>query len=435
MTFRRIGPLSSTPLHLGLECALLFFKMNICKNLKITFIGGIFLPSNIDAIVKNSKGLIQNAANAYQNGILFGLSRSKLSGIKLFNMPFIGSYPFYFKKPIFGRGECILFNSINAKNIPFLNLFLIKHISRFISLTAAFIMDKTRSQDDVLIVYSAHTPFMTASVLAKVISPKIKIGIIIPDLPQYMSQRRPLLLEMMKKIDEKLFKYLIKKFDFYIVLTSEMIDYLEIQKNKSIVIEGVLFDKDVSLERECDNRKYIMYSGDLSKKYGIDVLVDGFEMIKNKNIELWIFGDGEDRNYIINASIKNKKIKYFGQKIRSEVLAYQKSALILVNPRSNNGDYTRFSFPSKTIEYMNSGRPVIMNRLSGVPVEYYNFVFSPINSTSIALADCINTIDALGDAAQAEIGNRAKKFIQENKNPEKQAEKILQLICNLTEKS
>jgi hypothetical protein len=51
-----------------------------------------------------------------------------------------------------------------------------------------------------------------------------------------------------------------------------------------------------------------------------------------------------------------------------------KSADILVNPRPNNEIYTRYSFPSKNIEYLLSGKVVLGYKLDGMPDCYKQFM-------------------------------------------------------------
>ena len=46
-----------------------------------------------------------------------------------------------------------------------------------------------------------------------------------------------------------------------------------------------------------------------------------------------------------------------------------------MNPRFTGAEYTLYSFPSKNIEYMVSGTPVITTRLAGIPDDYYPYVF------------------------------------------------------------
>ena len=59
-----------------------------------------------------------------------------------------------------------------------------------------------------------------------------------------------------------------------------------------------------------------------------------------------------------------------GQVSLNEARALQKTADVLVNPRLNEGEYTKYSFPSKTMEYLSTGRPVVCYKLDGIPDEY-----------------------------------------------------------------
>ena len=50
-----------------------------------------------------------------------------------------------------------------------------------------------------------------------------------------------------------------------------------------------------------------------------------------------------------------------------EIVRLQCEATLLVNPRPSDKEFCKYSFPSKTIEYMASGTPVLMTKLPGVP--------------------------------------------------------------------
>lgn len=44
-----------------------------------------------------------------------------------------------------------------------------------------------------------------------------------------------------------------------------------------------------------------------------------------------------------------------------------KNADVLVNPRQNDDEYTKYSFPSKNIEYLMTGNAVMAYMLDGIP--------------------------------------------------------------------
>lgn len=46
-----------------------------------------------------------------------------------------------------------------------------------------------------------------------------------------------------------------------------------------------------------------------------------------------------------------------------------------MNPRPNNESYTKYSFPSKDIEYLLSGKPTVAFLLDGMPECYRDFLY------------------------------------------------------------
>lgn len=59
--------------------------------MKIALLFGLFPKDNYDVIIKNSKGVIQFAADALQKALVEGLSYFS-SNINIINLPYIGSY-------------------------------------------------------------------------------------------------------------------------------------------------------------------------------------------------------------------------------------------------------------------------------------------------------------------------------------------------------
>ena len=93
------------------------------------------------------------------------------------------------------------------------------------------------------------------------------------------------------------------------------------------------------------------------------------------DIELWLFGSGDMEKDITDYCKSDQRIKYFGMVPREKVVKFEKKAKLLVNPRPTNNEFTKYSFPSKTIEYMASGTPLLTTRLPGIPSEYFDHVF------------------------------------------------------------
>src|SRR5690606_27241774 len=127
-----------------------------------------------------------------------------------------------------------------------------------------------------------------------------------------------------------------------------------------IVIEGLANSKAeelLSVKSTLVKKKSIMYAGALYEKFGLDILINSFMNLENDNIELWLFGSGDMEEKIRKYTTIDQRIKFFGRVDRTEILEYEKEATLLVNPRPSKEEFTKYSFPSKTIEYMASGTP------------------------------------------------------------------------------
>lgn len=399
------------------------------KYCKVILLAGIFPDSQAEYIEHNSIGPMQNAADAFQKKLIEGLDQLLPNGLHVINLPFVGSYPKFFKSPYFPRTKQCINTSTTLEGHAFLTIRPLKIFSRFLS--AFYSLMRTAPKDDtVLFVYSAHLPFVIASSLVRLINPSLKICLIIPDLPEFMGDGGRF-YTFLKRLDSSIFYSVAKNFDYFIVLTKHMIEKMKVDPRKALVIEGIAtpYSKSNQASHAVNpSTKVLLYTGTLALRYGVKQLIDAFQLVQLKNKELWICGDGDGREYIEAASRADFRIKYFGQVTREKAMALQNSASALINPRPPEGEYTKYSFPSKIMEYMASGRPVIMYKLAGMPDEYDPFYISPKTVGVNGLADCIEQVLHMNDAELSAFGKKARSFVLSTKNPLEQVKKILNFI-------
>ena len=105
---------------------------------------------------------------------------------------------------------------------------------------------------------------------------------------------------------------------------------------------------------------------------------------------------------------------------------------MLVNPRQNTGEYVKYSFPSKLMEYMASGTPVVAYPLAGVPQDYREYFYLVPDHEIDSLASTIQRVLATPGEERSRIGQRARDFVLQEKSPEVQTAKILQMISDIT---
>ena len=112
----------------------------------------------------------------------------------------------------------------------------------------------------------------------------------------------------------------------------------------------------------------------------------------------------------------------------SEIVKAELKATLLVNPRPTNEDYTKYSFPSKNMEYMASGTPVLTTKLPGMPKEYNDFVYLIDEETTYGICKVLKEVLTLSSEQLHRKGTEAKAFVMEQKNNCVQAKKVLDMI-------
>ncbi|HIF9202354.1 TPA: glycosyltransferase [Photobacterium damselae] len=398
--------------------------------MNLIFLSGFFSDSIKNDISTNSIGAMQNAADVLQKNYLDGFIKNidNVDNIKVVNVPFIGGYPGSYKKIYYSpvvKDE--KYNGVEVKNISFLNLKGVKNIFR---LTQSFLairkVKKCFNSSDVNIVsYSMHLPFLISCYLTSLFSSRVKYYIIVPDLPEFMLERKGVTARIYGAIN-KLSYYLVNKSDGVSIITDNMKNKFD-NKLNSVTIEGIITEKKCEYSESVEEfGKYILYSGTLDRRYGIRDLLESYIDSGVDDVKLVICGDGDDRKYLLEKSSINSNIVYLGQVEREKVRFLQNNAFILVNPRSNEGEFTKYSFPSKTIEYMMSGRPLMMYKLDGMPSDYDN-LFYEIESKE-SFASLIRDVSTRSENELNSFGVDVRNYMINNKSPKAQVNKMLLMI-------
>ena len=402
------------------------------NKIKVLFLGGVFAKENEQEVIHCSKKGVEFSANLMQMKLIGGLK--SVGEIEILSAPFIGSFPnyssqFYFHG--FQKQQSL------CEYVSFCNLWGIRNFSRSHALKEKlkrFIQED--SDQKVIIVYSAHTPFLAAAAFAKKRDPRIKICFVVPDLPQYMNlEKHSALYDLCKKADILAMKRHMEQVDAAVVLTDAMAAKMGLEKIPHFTAEGVIETLPVIRKKQetCTKEKEtieILYAGKLHSKFGVKKLVDAFSEMPNPEYRLLLCGNGDMAAYIQKKSQEDKRINYLGQISPQQVQEYMLRADVLINPRPNDEDYTRYSFPSKNIEFLMSGKPVAAYMLDGMPHIYKEFIYE-IHSDMDAIHAIQMAITEAAHADQSEIDKRFMKFWEyadKNLRAEAVAEKMLNMI-------
>lgn len=124
----------------------------------------------------------------------------------------------------------------------------------------------------------------------------------------------------------------------------------------------------------------------------------------------------------------DSRISFLGQLPRNEVIKWQKKATVLVNPRQNNEEFTKYSFPSKTMEYLSSGIPVVAYKLDGIPDEYDQYIQYVADDSIESLKKKLVEVCEMTREERQELGNIGRNFVLMKKNSTIQVRKIREMI-------
>lgn len=405
------------------------------KNVDIVFLGGLFPKELEDEIFQKSIGNVQVAANVLQWNIIEGIDKCSSVPVKIINSLYIGAYPLRYKDLFIKTHKFRHSKNSNDLNVGFINMYGVKHILRYLALKPHLKKwARNQTENKIILAYALTYTFVRCFKYIKKINPLISTCMIVPDLPEYMntSNKVSKFYTFLKNIEIRGIKRNIKYIDGYVLLTKYMKEFMNIDKN-FVVVEGVSTDifKDISVSSKNSDIRTILYTGTLNEKYGIMRLLEAFKNISYENYRLIICGDGDSVDKVRHESYNDQRIIFKGQLKRNKALKLQKEATVLINPRQNNEEYTKYSFPSKILEYLSSGTPVISYKLDGIPEEYDDFMYYIDGNKIEDITEKIIEICEKNTEERMLFGEKARKFVLETKNNVKQAEKILKMIRNL----
>ena len=338
---------------------------------------GVFARENEQEVIRHARAAVEFSANLFQEKLIGGFAETG-EDVTVLSAPFIGSYP--------NASDILVFSGFEQPQdrytyVGFHNLWGYRNISRAKALKKAledFI--QSPEEEKLLVVYCAHTPFLEAAYYAKRRDPSIRVCLYVPDLPDYMnlSARRSRLYDFAKKYDIAAMKRYMACVDGYVLLTEEMKGMLPVGSKPYLVIEGIVSREDLKDEPGCEleeeTEKFVVYTGKLSGKFGVKALIDSFALVEDPACRLILCGTGDCFDYAREAAARDERIRPLGQIPPAEAKAWQRRAAVLVNPRPNDEEYTKYSFPSKNIEYLLTGRPVAAYLLDGMPRHYREFL-------------------------------------------------------------
>lgn len=331
----------------------------------------------------------------------------------------------YNSKKIFINLRSSIDNKIRYKYIPFINIKYIKYLCVFFYsfFYTVYWSYKYRNTKRAIVCDVLSKSATMGALLASKLSRIDSVGVV-TDLPWMVVP------EGVDVNDKPKYSF-IYHFTHYVFLTKQMNREINYRNRPYVVIEGLCKEREeLPLIDKCllKKDKCVLYAGTLMEKYGIKKLVDSFLKIEVPDVKLVIYGDGSYSEQLRIISMSTDKIEYRGLASTSAVFEEEQKAILLVNPRPSEDIYTEFSFPSKTMEYMTSGTPLLTTNLPGIPSEYKDYLYFFDDESLEGFRNTISRILQYESDELEEKGMKAQDFVFNNKNNRVQIAKIINIL-------
>jgi len=338
----------------------------------------------------------------------------------------IPSYPKAFSGRLYEKARTVEENGIQYYYMPKLS---IKKLGGFVSLfsTKAFVRRWCRiNPDGVVVIDYLRERALAASNICR--RHKVKNVCVITDRFE-IYPNDSLLVKIREGIKIIKSKKAAANATHFVMLTKYMNPGYN-KKNKPYIISEGLVDNKMQQPKlvRTTSEKILMYSGGLTKDNGIDKLIEAFILANIHEAQLHLYGNGDYVAEIREIVKHYPNIKYFGIVSNDVIVKKQKEAFLLINPRPSDQEFTKYSFPSKNMEYMASGTATLFTKLPCIPEEYYDKSFYIDDESVEGFVDKIKSIMSMNEDDVYQLGEKTREFIVKEKNNIIQAKKIIDMV-------
>jgi glycosyltransferase involved in cell wall biosynthesis len=321
--------------------------------------------------------------------------------------------------------------------LSFVNLVGLKHLTRFVSACRVGLPAIRRWRSQVLMIHGVHSPFLWFGVLAGR-RRGLTVVPILTDPPGGAGASDGAFTRLLRRVDVSLIRRALRRCDGVVAVTQALADDFATGR-PALVLEGVFTPPDPAAPdpglalprpRTPTGTFDIGYAGGLTHEYGVDRLVEAVRDLDDPLVRLRLYGRGPLSGWLAQQSIVDFRIELAGLLGREELARRLREADVLVNPRPAEQSFVRYSFPSKLIEYMSTGVPVITTPLSGIPTDYWPHLVLA-GPGADGLRQAIEQVRAMSPAEATSLGTGAATFIRTSRGPEAQGARLRGFLAGL----
>jgi glycosyltransferase involved in cell wall biosynthesis len=373
------------------------------------------------------------AGNMFITNLVHALTTMRCAPVEIVSFLPIPAFPR--SRRLWVPREVVEVAGIRTLLVGFVNLPVVKYFAIGIGMLmrAARVASasETEGSRSVIYCYNAVSPVGPAGLAAAWIAKCLAVvsvndvwkpGELVPDTLtwrfDYWCQRR-----------------LIPRFDGAVVVTDKVMEDLAPRQRYVRIDGGVsaeVFARTSTRPPATDATTFhIVASGSLDEVNGVIELLEAFRLLPDPHYRLTIAGGGPLESFVRAAAARDSRICYAGLLPFAEVLDLYRRADLLANVRLTQRIDSQYFFPSKLMEYLASGTPVLSTSTGHLESEYGDFVFLASDESPEGLARAIEQAAATSGDVRTDMARRARAYMLANKTWNIQADKITRFLGGL----
>lgn len=373
---------------------------------------GAFAPTNSEF----QNAATSTAGDLFQMNFLTALTSSTMPNPTVHAYFPVQSFP-KSKKLFFGKQETQLKNGLKVHSLSHINFGALKIATLGISAalrTFAWAVRNRKVDRRVVICYNLTAPpAWPISLVSKIIQLDL-----VPFIGDIYVPGEVVKDTFLRRIEFNGQKRLIPKVDGLLIANQAIVEDFAPNRH-SLLLEGGVME---SLVRRFENHPrtsvkgfHIVYAGQLSILNGVTLLLDAMKLLDEPDIKVSILGGGEYASKVQEAAEQDSRITYLGLCNHEEVLRTYEQADLLVNLRRTDYQTHRYVFPSKVVECLATGRPLLTTCTGHIEKEFGDLVFLLRDESPLALAEAIRKLAKMTKEERESVGAKAKNHVLEHK--------------------
>lgn len=324
---------------------------------------------------------------------------------------------------------------ISVKLTPLVNLFIVRDVLRAFYIYGLLFFWSLRNirKERVILTYNLSVPpILPILILARFTGAKlvsILYDIAWPEGFKYEFIRN-FVYGTMKKMADRC----IPRLNGRIVITDAIAynyaphgHFLRVDGGVTEQVECRLFPLVPAKENE---ELILLFAGGMDEWNHIPMLLEMMKRHPDGKLKLWLAGCGEYVDAVLAAAKTDARISYHGVLNHDQLFELYKKADVLLNLRNTKDPAMQYHFPSKLLEILTVGKPVITTSIAHVKEEYGPYCFVLFDETPEALMELMQKIMVLSPDERVAIGKRAREYMLREHTWKKQGLRIKEYLEN-----